>query len=97
MITLLHHAYPFHVTFHKAIDMADDITGELEWLNQFVQVDTVLTSGSAIKAIDGIDRILEIKAIFKGHVMAAGKITAAILPALHAELQLQWYHGRSIV
>jgi copper homeostasis protein len=97
MITLLHHAYPFHVTFHKAIDMADDIAGDLEWLNQFVQIDTILTSGSAIKAIDGIDRILEIKSLFKGHVMAAGKITQEVLPALHAELQLQWYHGRSIV
>ncbi len=29
MITLLHHAYPFPVTFHKAIDMADDISDDL--------------------------------------------------------------------
>ena len=97
MITLLHHAYPFNVTFHKAIDMSDDVIDDIQWLNQFPQVDTLLTSGGAIKAIDGIDKLLEIKAMFKGHVMAAGKITPEVLPRLHDALRLQWYHGRSIV
>ncbi len=97
MITLLHHAYPFHVTFHKAIDMSDDIVDDIEWLNQFVQVDTLLTSGGAIKAVDGIDQLREIKALFIGHVMAAGKITPEVLDGLHDALGLQWYHGSSIV
>lgn len=97
MITLLHHAYPLPVTFHKAIDMSEDLISDIEWLNQFPQVDTLLTSGGAIKAVDGIDQLLEIKAIFNGHVMAAGKIKPEVLTGLHDALRLQWYHGRAIV
>jgi copper homeostasis protein len=97
MIILLRHAYPFHVTFHKAIDMSDDIADDIGWLNQFAQVDTLLTSGGAIKAVDGIDNILEMKSIFKGQIMAAGKIVPEVLPPLHSALRLEWYHGRSIV
>lgn len=97
MMTLLHHAYPFHVTFHKAIDMSDDIDDDIKWLNQFAQIDTLLTSGGAIEAVDGIHQLREIKALFKGHVMAAGKITPEVLPQLHEALRLEWYHGRAIV
>jgi copper homeostasis protein len=97
MVALLHHAYPYHVTFHKAIDLSDDIAGDIEWLNQNVQVDTLLTSGGAAKANDGISRILAMKSMFNGDIMAAGKITPDVLPALHEQLQLEWYHGRAIV
>jgi copper homeostasis protein len=97
MITLLHHAYPLRVTFHKAIDMSDDQADDIAWLNQFVQVDTLLTSGGAIRAVDGIDRILELKSIFHGQIMAAGKIVPEVLPPLHDALKLEWYHGRAIV
>ncbi len=97
MHLLLAHAYPFPVTFHKAIDMSMDIAADIEWLNQFPQIDTILTSGGAIKAIDGVNSILELKSMFKGNIMAAGKITAEVLKALHDQLRLQWYHGRAIL
>jgi len=97
MLTLLQHAAPFPVTFHKAIDLSDDITDDLEWLNQQQQIDTILTSGGAAKAIDGIEKILEMKSLFLGQVMAAGKITPDVLPLLHERLHLNWYHGRAIV
>jgi len=97
MITLLQQAYPYHVTFHKAIDTSTHIADDIEWLNQFAQVDTILTSGNAIKAIDGVRQIRDMKSLFKGHTMAAGKITAEVLPSIHEQLQLQWYHGRSIL
>lgn len=90
-------AYPLPITFHKAIDLSEDIKDDIEWLNLFSQVDTILTSGSASHAVDGIDKINYLKSIFKGHVMAAGKITPDVLPALHEQLQLQWYHGRGIL
>ncbi|HQW26318.1 MAG TPA: copper homeostasis protein CutC, partial [Saprospiraceae bacterium] len=61
MIRLLQHAYPFPVTFHKAIDVSTDIAADIEWLNQFPQIDTILTSGGAIKAIEGVTGILEMK------------------------------------
>ncbi|HEY3385106.1 MAG TPA: copper homeostasis protein CutC [Saprospiraceae bacterium] len=97
MTILLDHAAPFPVTFHKAIDTSDDIMDDLKWLNHQTLVDTILTSGGAIKAIDGIEKILEMKSQFHGQIMAAGKITSDVLPTLHETLQLTWYHGRSIV
>ena len=97
MKKLLPAAYPLPVTFHKAIDLSEDIKDDIQWLNLFSQVDTILTSGSAAHAVEGIDQINYLKSIFKGHVMAAGKITPAVLPELHDKLQLQWYHGKSIV
>jgi len=97
MKELIDHAAPLPVTFHKAIDASDDIMDDLKWLNQQELVDTILTSGGAIKAIDGIESILEMKSEFRGQVMAAGKITAVVLPELHKKLQLNWYHGRAIV
>ena len=90
-------AYPLPITFHKAIDLSEDIKDDIEWLNLFSQVDTILTSGSALQAVDGIAQINYLKSIFKGNVMAAGKITPDVLPVLHDKLQLQWYHGRGIV
>jgi len=96
MQTLLQHAHPFPVTFHKAIDLSTNLSDDIEWLNQISQVDTILTSGGEVKAIDGVHSILSLKSIFKGHVMAAGKITPQVLPGLHEQLLLQWYHGRAI-
>jgi copper homeostasis protein len=97
MLTLLRHAHPFPVTFHKAIDISENIHEDLEWLNQLPQVDTILSSGGAVKAIDGMDVILEMKSLFRGQIMAAGKVTPEVLPALHDRLQLKWYHGRAIL
>ena len=97
MKKLLPVAYPLPVTFHKAIDLSEDISDDIAWLNLYSQIDTILTSGSSIKAIDGIVQIQYLKSIFKGHVMAAGKITPDVLPLLHAQLQLEWYHGRAII
>jgi len=90
-------AYPLPITFHKALDVSEDISDDIEWLNLFSQVDTILTSGSALHAADGIDQINYLKSIFKGNVMAAGKITSGVLPRLHDALHLEWYHGKSIV
>ncbi len=97
IVTLLAHAYPFSVTFHKAIDISSDIVDDVEWLNQFPQIDTILTSGGAIKAVDGVHSILALKSMFKGNIMAAGKITPEVLSALHGQLGLRWYHGRAIL
>ena len=88
---------PFSVTIHKAIDQSASVLEDLNWLNAFPNVDTVLSSGGAAKAIDGIDQLLKMKSVFKGNVMAAGKIVPGQLGTLHDTLQLLWYHGRAIV
>lgn len=88
---------PFPVTIHKAIDLSASMLDDLDWLNAFQNVDTVLSSGGAIKAMDGVDQLLKMKSVFKGNVMAAGKIVPEQLVELHDTLRLNWYHGRAIV
>ncbi len=97
MEELMKHTAPFPITFHKAIDLSDDIESDIEWLNQHHIIDSLLTSGGASKAMEGIGRILLIKNHFNGDVMAAGKITPEVLPVLAKQLQLKWYHGSAIV
>ena len=88
---------PFPVTIHKAIDHSAYVEEDLLWLNQFPTVDTILTSGGKATAREGIDEILKMKAVFKGNIMAAGKITNDQLHMLHDALEVPWYHGRNIL
>lgn len=97
MEELIHQVTPFPITFHKAIDVSEDIDEDMYWLNQQTCIDTLLTSGGAIKAIDGMAKIKEMKSRFNGEIMAAGKIIPEDLPVLANELQLSWYHGSAIV
>jgi copper homeostasis protein len=97
MQILIEHCLPFPITFHKAIDLSEDVVDDIQWLNAFPTVDTLLTSGGAERAIDGVEQIVRMKSLFIGNIMAAGKIVPEMLPALHEKLDLNWYHGRSIV
>ena len=83
-------------TLHKAIDESMDPEGDIDLLNNLEGLDTVLTSGGAQTALDGIAGIRRIRDRFRGEVMAAGRITPEMLPVLHAALRLPWYHGRAI-
>ena len=97
MKRIIIHSNPLPITFHKAIDGSDDINEDVLWINEFPALDTILTSGGAEKASDGIGKILEIKSLFSGSVMACGKIRPHQLDSLHEHLGLEWYHGRGIV
>jgi len=90
-------ADPFAITFHKAIDLSTDLMNDIKWLNQFPQIDTILTSGGALNATDGIEQLLMMKKTFNGNIMAAGKISPEQLSSLHEKLGLDWYHGQNIV
>jgi copper homeostasis protein len=88
---------PFPITFHKAIDESKDKYNDLLWINDHPSIDTILTSGGAEKAIDGVEEILKMKSVFQRNIMAGGKITHDLLPELNEKLKLRWYHGRKIV
>lgn len=90
-------ASPVPITFHKALDESVNIPGDVAWLNTYPEIDTILTSGGAETAFVGAENILQMKSIFKGTIMAGGKIIHEQLDPLHALLDLKWYHGRSIV
>ena len=97
MRLLMMHAHPCPITFHKAIDDSSQWIEDINWLNNHPSIDTILTSGRAVNAMDGTDMILRMKSIFKGNIMAGGKITPLQIPLLHKKLGLNWYHGRGIV
>ncbi len=97
MQLLIDSASPLKITVHKALDQSAAIEADIAWLNTFPNVDTILSSGGAARAADGMQMLLKMKSWFRGEVMAAGKITPDVLPALHAGLNLNWYHGRAIV
>ena len=97
MKALIELCSPFSVTVHKAIDLSQNVQEDLQWLNQFEKVDTILTSGGQRTALEGIDQILKMKSVFERDIMAAGKITNDQLPALNNALGLTWYHGRNIL
>jgi copper homeostasis protein len=97
MQLLLKNADPYHVTFHKALDMSIDKWNDIEWINDQIQIDTILTSGGEATAMQGVEELVKTKALFKGEIMAAGKITNDQLSPLHEKLKLKWYHGRNIL
>lgn len=97
MQNLIDLAHPFPITFHKAIDLSNNLMDDIEWLNQFSSIDTILTSGGAIQAIDGIEQIAKMKLVFKRDIMAGGKINPEVISRLHESLQLNWYHGSAVV
>ena len=66
-------------------------------MNDHPLIDTILTSGNAEKAMDGVEEILKMKSVFKRDIMAGGKIMNDQLTKLHDKLQLRWYHGKKIV
>jgi len=94
---LIERCSPFPITIHKALDLSENWEDDIQWLNQFTNIDTILTSGGRATAKEGIEEILKMKASFKGKIMGAGKITYDQLAALHERLGLEWYHGRKIV
>ncbi|MBK9982600.1 MAG: hypothetical protein IPP15_09260 [Saprospiraceae bacterium] len=97
MKQIIKHSFPVPITFHKALDESSQLIEDVLWINEFRLIDTVLTSGGAIKAGDGAEKILAMKSIFEGEIMAGGKIMLQELKSLHERFGLKWYHGRSIV
>jgi len=94
------------ITFHKAIDEAQDILTAIELLSKSKIVQFVLTSGGYPTAIDGLSRLIEMRDLLadqalahgpRMRLIAAGSITSNNLPKLDQALRLEYYHGKNIV
>jgi len=97
---LAKYASPLKVTVHKAIDDTDDILLETKKLTSISDhVETILTSGGALTAEEGLPILKQMLEICSGqiNIMPAGKITDSNLSSLHKELNTTGYHGRKIV
>ena len=96
---LAHRAYPMEVTFHKAIDVTNNIIKGLDTLSKINQINSVLTSGASESAEEGVSVIRKIIEKFKNrfNIFACGKITKDNFMKLHDRIGAKFYHGRRIV
>ena len=94
---IIKHCHGKPLTVHKAIDTCNDIVTEVRRLNGIPGVAFILTSGGKTTAWDGRHMIVEMRKNFNGKIIAAGKINPENLGTLHADLSLEYYHGRHIV
>ena len=96
---LVEKAYPMEVTFHKAIDLTNDIFKGLETLSRINQIKSILTSGASSTAEGGLMVIRKIVQKFQSrfNIFACGKITKDNLINLHDRIGAKFYHGRRIV
>jgi len=93
------HSYPMLITIHKAIDTSVAILEDLDALTQLGGIHSVLTSGGATTAQEGMDTLLQMKRLAGSRIeiVPAGKITEANVDHIHEQLGLKTYHGRRIV
>lgn len=90
------------ITFHKAIDGYSDILVAVKSLITQNIIKHILTSGGAKTADQGTEMLLKINNLIKENdsaiqIIGAGRITDKNLAALHANLGLNYYHGKLIV
>lgn len=91
-------ALPLPVTFHKAIDEADDLPGAVTVLKKIKGITRILTSGGRPTAKEGAAAIREMKKAAGGFpgIMAAGKVTADNVNEIARLTGAQEFHGRQI-
>lgn len=99
LMVLAKEAAPMHITFHKAIDSANDPLQVIAQLKNISNVKYVLSSGAEATAEAGVDFLRKMKKACEPEIqlIAAGKVRYDNIAELHAELNLNYYHGRKIV
>jgi copper homeostasis protein len=87
------------VTFHKAVDETPDPLEALEKLAEIENIKSILTSGGATYALEGVEILERMKLHFgsRFHLIAAGAITSENLIVLHQQIGFCEYHGKKIV
>lgn len=87
-------AYPLHVTFHRAYDMANDPFQALEDIIS-AGCHTILTSGHRQTAIDGAELIhrLQLKANGKINIMAGSGVTDKNILELALKTKIHHFHA----
>jgi copper homeostasis protein len=85
------------VTIHKVIDESADPVGDAERLAALPAQLSLLSSGGAPTAFEGLPQLRRLLAAAAVELVACGKVTHSNLPELHAQLGAPAYHGRLIV
>ena len=91
-------AKPMQITFHKAIDVSQNILDGVAFLKE-IQVDRILSSGGRDTALQGaviLKRMIEL-AVPRLSIIVAGKVTAENFDEIRKKIPSGEYHGRKLV
>lgn len=89
---------PLQVTFHKAIDVSNDLLESVSVLKE-LGVDRILTSGGKKTALEGkttLNRMIEL-ASPQIRIIVAGKVTCENFDEIRNQIPSGEYHGRKLV
>lgn len=84
-------------TFHKAIDQTPDILEAIKSLEYIPQIDTILSSGGASTAIDGLQTLQKMQKISTKTIMPGGSITWQNIEVFNSAGHFNALHGRKII
>lgn len=80
------------LTFHRAFDVSRDVFESLDVLNDFPEVDILLTSGGANTALDGIETLVKLNDQAEMTILPGAGITTETLPSLRERLNVDMVH-----
>lgn len=96
---LAEYAQPSPVTFHKAIDLLDDLVEGVKILTGISGIKRILTSGGKATAKDGSDVIRKMVDAVAGKIiiLVAGKVTNKNVEEIQKLTGATEFHGKKIV
>lgn len=89
---VIKHKGEMTLTFHRAFDVSRDVFESLDVLNDFPEVDILLTSGGANTALDGIETLVKLNDQAEMTILPGAGITTETLPSLRERLNVDMVH-----
>lgn len=89
---VIKHKGEMALTFHRAIDASRDLKEAIEILNDYPEVDIVLTSGGAMTALEGIEQLEEMIAQAEMTILPGAGIDTTTLPLIKERLAVDMVH-----
>ena len=89
---VIKHKGDMALTFHRAIDEAADLMDAITVLNDFPEIDHVLTSGGQPTAMEGLDRLSAMHDVAEVNILPGAGITTDNVSKLIGQLGLDFVH-----
>ncbi|MCC9624947.1 hypothetical protein LPB41_24980 [Thalassospira sp. MA62] len=89
---VIKHKGEMTLTFHRAFDASRDVFEAMDVLNEYPEVDILLTSGGANTALEGIETLIALKERAEMTILPGAGITVETLPILQEHLDVAMVH-----
>ena len=89
---VIKHKGDLALTFHRAFDASRDIEQALDVLNEYPEVDSILTSGGADSAVEGLDRLVRLTERAIPTILPGAGIRPENVGQVRRALQCDWIH-----